>query len=210
MLLRYPKIIRGGGFLELVPKYKCAQDCMPEIIDDSNFQISQFEIRTLAPKEKRGYQDAITLSGATSFNLDVDAVSKDGVPCTVGVKLDSFIGIDYIAYQDDAEPISGRIKIKIIDISNESLEDHIDSHNQHSDEKYKANFESTFQHLIYYCKLKFKGIKTEKPIQLITYDESKVELINEKICRIPYETLNYYYGMEDVKGCIYIPGINLK
>lgn len=207
LLLRYPKILRGDGLLEMEAKDKYSKEYAPKIIDDSNFQISQFEIRTITPKEELGFQDAITLSGSTSFNFDVDVVSKDGIPYTLGMKFDFFFGIDYTAYLEDAEPISGRIKIRVVDITNESIEEYIDSYNQQADEKYRANFESTFQHLMHCCKLKLKGKKTEKPIQLMTYDESKVKLIHEAIGRIPYETLNYYYGFEDVKGCIHIPEI---
>lgn len=207
LLLRYPKILRGDGLFEMEAKDKYSEEHFPKIIDDFNFQISKFEIGTITPKEKLGFQDAIILAGSTSLNFDVDVVSKDGIPYTVGVKFNFNFVIDYIAYQEDAEPISGRIKFRVVDIANESIEDYIDSYNQQADEKYIANFENTFQHLMHCCNLKLKGKKTEKPIQLMTYDESKVKLIHEAIGRIPYENLNYYYGFEDVKGCIYIPGI---
>ncbi len=204
LLLRYPKILRFNGLVEMQAKDNYSKERIPKLINDSNFQTAIFEIGTLTPKEAPDFYDAITISGASSHKMDVDVVSKDGIPYTVGVEFDWFFNIDYTVYQDDAEPISGRIKLKIVDISKQSLKEYFNYVNKKNAEMYKKKVGNNINHILYCLKLRITGKKTEIPIQLIVYDESQVEQ-GEITDRIPSSAIKYYYGLEDVTGSIHIP-----
>jgi hypothetical protein len=206
LLLRYPKILRFNGLVEMQTKDNYSKERAPKLINDSNFQTAIFEIGTITPKEALVLHDAITISGATSHKMDVDVVSKDDIPYTVGVEFDWFFNIDYTVYQDNAEPISGRIKLKIVDISKQSLKGYFNYINKKNSEIYKDKVGNKINHILYCLKLKITGTKTEITIQLIVYDESQVEH-GEITDRIPYSAFKYYYGLEDVTGSIHIPKI---
>lgn len=161
----------------------------------------------MAPKQAIRFKEAFLI---TTINFDVDAVSKNGIPFTVGVEVnnDWFELIDYAIYRDDAEPISGRIGIHVVDISKQSLKDYINSYNEKAIECYDEKVRNLIQHISYCLKLELAGKITLKNIQLVVYDESQVKRHPKRVDRVPYEALTYYYGLEDVKGSIYISEIN--
>jgi len=202
LLLRYPKLLRFDGRWEIKAEDNYSKERAPKLINDSNFQTAIFEIGTLTPKEGFVLNDAITIAGATSHKMDVDVVSKDGIPYTVGVEFDWIFNIDYTVYQDDAEPISGRIRLKVVDISKQSLEEYFNNVNKKNAKLYKKNVGGIINHILYYLKLKITGKKTEIPFQLIVYDELQVE-IGEITDRIPYSAFKYYYGFKDFTGSIH-------
>ena len=207
MALRYHKRLRCGGLD--IAKIKPADDYskvnFPKFIEDSNFQIAVFEIGTLTPKQKFAINDVITITEATFHNFSVDAVSKDGVSLTIPVEVHWSNSIDYTIYQEDNEPISGSFNIAFVDTSKQSLKDYLNSYNKQMAEEYKKNVGNIIQQILHFLKLKFYGIKIEREIQLVVYDESMVKRYSKlPVDEVPAEALRYYFGLKDIKGRIHI------
>jgi hypothetical protein len=172
LVLRYPKELRMGGRKLVEPTVEYCDSSLkePKFLENSNFQLVSFEFDRLAPKESVSLCDYISIKNATiDLSLDVNAVLGDGAPVVVTAEFTYGYVIDYAIYQDDHDPISGTIKVRIYDTSNKTLDDYITSENRKQLEKYKA--------LSFYQKYKLRQGKYQKDgrMQVVTSDVSKIE-----------------------------------
>ena len=201
--LRYLKDLRGGGlkFTKMKPGDKRSKKKFPEIHETSNFQIADFEIGTLKPQQKFIMKDIITPMNETSSKFDVDVVSKDGIPFIVSGEIIWRHNIDYTIYQEDFEPISGRIQISFVDTSDQTLEEYLISYNEIMKDEYKKTVNKQKFNLF---KLKSNKQKELENIQFVIYDELMVNRNSKKpINEIPVDSLRFAYGLTDYSGSIY-------
>ena len=204
LALRYPKRLRGGG-AKIEPADDYSKERSPKYINDSNFQIALHEIGTLTPNEELIINDVITINEATFLKYNVDVVTKDNVPVIIPVEISWFNNIDYTIYQDDIVPISGSIKIFIVDTSKQSLEEYLLSYNKQRFEKYTEQIGNTIMQLLHYCKMELTGKQIEREIQFVLFDEINIKRDSKKpLYEVPIEYLKYKYGLEDISGAIHI------
>lgn len=175
-----------------------------EIIDDGNFQLNTFFIDSLDPHVT--YQLNLPLSIAESTFFDIkDLETKDGFIIPVMHVSVAHI-IDYVIFYKDAKPVSGQIQIQVIDTSNQSLKDKLDSINKINVQDFKKKLGKPLwlKRILYYYKQKHRGEKTFKKLYLVSYDDDKVK------DHSPHDLLEVTSlwrreGFEDEAGEILIP-----
>lgn len=209
--IRYPKRLRGGGlqYTKILPGNDYSKKKSIVISEETNFQTVGLEIGTLAPKQELGISDFITITEATLYKRNIDAITKDGFQVTIPVEIQWSNRIDYTIYQDDDEPISGSLNIQFFDIFTQSLDDIIGSYNKQQMENYRKKFGNKFQQELHNLKVMLSRKKHIEKIQLVYYDESKVKHIKSAkhpdiiLENVPPEALMNVLCYIDMKGCIH-------
>lgn len=211
MEMNYSKRLRGGGLAiaEIAPR-GFSKENSPKVFENRHFQTVRFEIDFLTPEQPFDICDSITIPEETRLEGEVSCVSRDGVPFKMDYQLCWANRIDFTVYQDDYPPISGSFAIRFIDTSKQSLTDYLKSYNEQKEKEYReifgsrVKFDITVQEILHYLKLELSGKATIQGIQFVVFDESKVKH-NSKVSvdEVPPEALKYFYGLEDIKGCIH-------
>lgn len=209
LLLRYHNRLRAGGLQAVGLKYEGPKALKPELFEDANFQTSLFDLGTVTPKQDILISDYFTIAEATVIDLNVDAVTKNGVSIILPIHIAAFNVIDYTVYQDDADPISGRIKIAVIETDQKPLQESLSVLNQLRQKRYESQIGGRMRQILHWLGLKLSGKRTDQDALLISYEESDVVRRSDlAIDVVPRESLRFYSGFEDITGAIYIPSIN--
>jgi len=208
--IRYHKRLRldGSEFAKISPR--TSKSLAPVVLEDSNFQTLVYEIGTLTPKEGFNILDFINIKESSILKFNADAMTKNGVKMISKVHITYVNVIDYTIFQDDVEPITGRINILVIDTSKQSLEYTINLLNQRRMKKFRKEVGNIFKHILYYLKLKYLGKQIGKRFELIYYDESKViSHPDNPMDQVPINSMRFCSGSEDITGRLFVPAIGI-
>jgi hypothetical protein len=209
LLLRYPKRLRGGGMVDEI-KYSGPDFIKSDILEDSNYQTTLITIGSLAPKQPIGVEDPIMITESSLIESSVSVTTSDKKTVSMSYRLTYFNLIDFTVYQEDEEPLSGRIKLLVINTAERPLQETLKIINEDYQKRYSERMGTGFRGTLNYFKLRLSGAQISKRVLLIFYDESTTKKQPDpKISEVPAEALKGYHGITDITGSLYIANINL-
>ncbi|MFX0113990.1 MAG: hypothetical protein ACFFB3_05550 [Candidatus Hodarchaeota archaeon] len=175
-----------------------------EIFEYSNFHLIKYDLGTLNPKKGYLIYDSLHIASESLLKLDFPIETADHFPLELRYKLAYFNLIDYVIYSENQEPVSGQVKLLVLNTAErpfeESLKEYI---------KLKPlNLNSTKNQLSMLLKRLKTLFKAEpKRIAFICFDESK--LIKHKdipVDEVPIGSIKVTEGLEFPDGSIWYRG----
>jgi len=193
-------------------KLHAPKDVSYEVFEEEKKFVRKItNIDTIRPKEGYTIQNLVSVNEQSFLDFDVDSISKNGFKFTTNFEMTYYNQIEYFIYFDDSEPIFGLIKTYIIDTAKQSLDEFMNLRNQKMREKYRNDVGNFIRQIFHFIKLRYVGQKTIKKFSLIRYDDSQlIRHSDMPFDEVPIQSIRISEGIEDIRGCQYIPVLGIK
>jgi len=203
--LRIHKRLHG----ELPPqalKYKGFGDAKSEIYEYSNFHLIRFDIETLNPEQGLQICDFLIIRSESILRFDSSFKTTDQSQIKLQTKLAYFNLIDYVVYSENQSPISGQVKLLVLNTTEKSLAETLEEYSELKSPD-QSSSKKRIPRMLERVK-KFFKVGTAKRIAFISFDES--ELIKQKdslIDEVPIKSITIKEGLELPNGSIWHPDV---
>lgn len=218
LYLRYPKDIhnykdgKDGLRMTVAPNLDGYKG---QYFTEGHFQTVVTEIKKVDPHSGIVIHDLLTINKGSSFDGKVEAKTSDNVPVVVSYSVEFNFVINYTLYQKDCIPLSGGIKIYILDTAKKSISQFVADWNKKANEKWDEKAGKGFlRKFLYLLKLNWRktSISGNKPVQrikVITYKELGMNDHPERNTEtVKEENIFMHDGFCDITDYMTVVGIN--